>query len=123
MWIAISIIIVGLVVVLAVLFALKRIKSLKAGSKIKEPKWMLIGVALGIPLGLPLGLALDNIAIGIPMGLAIGLSIGIALQEKYGKMIKLTKELKKQMIWGTIAGTMTLIAGLSTLLIMLLMYG
>jgi len=80
---------------------------------------MPMSIMIGMFIGIALGIVFNNYALGLAIGAGSGVSIGSALQQKYGKKIKMTKALKDRKWRLTIMSVITLISGIIVLALFL----
>jgi heme/copper-type cytochrome/quinol oxidase subunit 2 len=127
-FILISILVFGLIVVVALIvaaIAMRRssVDSIQGDQEL-HPRgyWVSLGISIGAGLGVALGLLFDNLALGIAMGAGIGVAIGTALEQKNKDQIRPpTEQEQKMQKWGIVLGLLMLLvfAGIFTFILVM----
>ena len=114
--ILISILVFGLIVVVALVVATIAMRK-SQDETIQENQelhprgyWISLGISIGAGFGVALGLVFDNLALGIAIGAAIGASIGGALEQRNKDKLRPFSE-QEQTIqkWGVALGLLMLL--------------
>ena len=115
-FILISILVFGLIVLVALVVAAIAMQKSQAETIQNDQElhprgyWISLGISIGAGFGVALGLVFDNLALGIAIGAAIGVSIGGALEHKNKNQSRpISEQEEKIQKWGIALGLLMLL--------------